>query len=302
MIDELRSMAIFATVVETGSFSAAGRRLHLGTSVVSYHVSELEKRLGVTLLYRSTRALSMTHEGERLLEAAQRMISAAADGLDTIADLSAEPSGALHLTAPAFLQNSPYEAAIWSFAERYNNVAITLRSSDKVDDIIGEGWDLAIRIGRLKDSALKARRLGDFERRLVASPAYLASVETIKTPKDLQHRGFVSIEMVPDTETMSYKDKQQTVSYDQIRIRVDTVRAARSAVLAGLGLQSLPLSEIADDLQQGRLVHVLPNWSLEKLGVFAVWPETGPRSALTRRLLEHIKNSISADKASRSPL
>lgn len=293
MIDELRSMAIFATVVEAGSFSAAGRRLRLGTSVISYHVSELEKRLGVTLLYRSTRALSTTYEGERLLYATQAMLAAAADGLDIIANLSAEPSGAINVTAPAFLINSPYEEAIWAFAQRYPNVSITLRSSDKVVDIIGEGWDLAIRIGRLKDSALKATKLGNFERRLVASPDYLACVDAIKAPKNLQNCEFVSIEMVPDTEIMSRNDEVVTVPYDRTRIIVDSVRAARSAVLAGLGLQSLPLSEIAEDLQQGRLVHVLPDWELEKLGVFAVWPEVGPRSALTRKLLEHIKNSIS---------
>lgn len=126
MIDDLRAIAIFAKVAEAGSFSAAGRALQLSTSVVSHHVKALETRHAVSLFHRSTRALSLTNEGKNLLQSANRMVEAAEEGLDAIADVSADPAGALRLILPAFLTGSPQERAIWDFARRYPNVAITL--------------------------------------------------------------------------------------------------------------------------------------------------------------------------------
>ncbi len=288
MIDELRSMAIFASVVETGSFSAAGRRLQLGTSVVSYHVTELEKKLGVTLLYRSTRSHSLTQEGKRVLEASQRMLKAASEGLDSVADISDEPAGALCITVPAFMLRGPYETAVWNFAATNPKVSIELRESDAVVDLIAEGVDLAIRLGRLKDSTLKARKLGEFERVLVASPDYLAKFPKIKTPKDLAQCELISISILSSKIMLAKGKKKASTSFEQSRIKVDSIGGVKAALLAGLGVQRMPLSEVEYDLEAGSLVEVLPQWKLENLGVYAVWPESGPRSALTRKLIEHI--------------
>lgn len=291
MIDELRAMAIFATVAETGSFSAAGRKLGLATSVISHHVSRLEERLGAALLYRSTRALSLTGDGHNLLEAAQRMISAAEDGLNRIADVSDEPSGALRLTMPAFVMNSVYEAAVWQFAARYPRVAMSLHSTDRMVDLVGEGYDLAIRLGNMKASALMSRKIGSFERRLVAAPSYLATIDPVIEIADLTRCDFVSIERLPDGITLIRGTETVDFIPERSRVQVNSVGAARSAVMAGLGLQRLPVTEIAADLAAGRLVQVLGEWRLPDLGVYAVWPETGKRSALTRRLVDHLAAS-----------
>lgn len=288
MIDELRAMAIFATVVECGSFSAAGRRLNLATSVVSHHVSRLEQRLGVALLYRSTRALSLTDDGRRLLECAQEMIAAAENGLNRMADASEEPAGVLRLTMPAFVMNSPQEAAAWQFAARHPRVTLLLHSTDRQVDLVGEGFDLAIRLGNMKPSALMARKIGSFERRLVAAPGYLNQIGAVDAVADLQRCDFVRMALLPETITLIRGLETVAFTPERSRVQVNSVGAARSAVIAGLGVQRLPVSEIAADLQAGRLVQLLPEWRLPDLGIYAVWPETGKRSALTRRLVDHL--------------
>lgn len=286
MIDDLRALAIFARVAEAGSFSAAGRALRLSTSVVSHHVKALETRHGVSLFRRSTRALSLTSEGQRLLEAAKRMVEAAEEGLDAIADISAEPAGALRLTIPAFLMDSPQERAIWRFARRYPNVAVTLHGSDEQINLIGQGFDMAIRLGAMSDSALRSLRIGTFERCLVAAPSYLETIERPVVPGDLARCDFVMLDMLPDRFVLRRGKEEVTVQPDQSRVLVNSISGARSAVLAGLGVQKLPMSAVAGDIAEGRLVRILPDWSLPTLGVHAVWPASSHRNSLVRLLLD----------------
>lgn len=288
MIDDLRALAIFAKVAEAGSFSAAGRALRLSTSVVSHHVKALETRHGVSLLRRSTRALSLTDEGQRLLNAARRMVEAAEEGLDAIADISADPAGALRLTAPAFLINSSQEAAVWRFARRHPNVAVTLHSSDERINLVAEGFDMAIRLGTMPDSALRSRKIGTFERCLVAAPSYLEAIQEPLVPEDLTRCDFVLLDMLTDKFVLQRGDEEVTVQPEQSRVLVNSVGGARSAVLAGLGVQKLPLSEVGEDLAARRLVRVLPEWSLPTLNIYAVWPASSHRNSLVRLLLEFL--------------
>lgn len=288
MIDDLRAIAIFAKVAEAGSFSAAGRALQLSTSVVSHHVKALETRHSVSLFHRSTRALSLTGEGKKLLDSARRMVEAAEEGLDAIADVSADPAGALRLTMPAFLTGSAQESAIWEFARRYPNVAVTLYSSDRQINLVAEGFDLAIRLGMMSDSALKSRKIGTFERCLVAAPSYLASIKRPVVPNDLAGCDFVLLEMLPDKFVLRRGSEEFTVQPEQSQVLVNSIGGARSAVLAGLGVQKLPISEISDDLAAGRLVRILPEWSVPTLNIYAVWPSSNHRSSLIKLLLDFL--------------
>ena len=223
-----------------------------------------------------------------MLKAAKRMVEAAEEGLDGIADISAEPAGALRLTLPAFLTNSPQESAIWRFARRYPNVAVTLHSSDEQINLVAEGFDMAIRLGAMSESALRSRKIGTFQRCLVAAPAYLETIEKPLAPQDLARCDFVSLEILPDKFVLVRDKEEVTVEPEQTRVLVNSISGARSAVLAGLGLQKLPMSEISDDLSSGRLVRVLPDWSLPTLNIYAVWPESSRRSSLARLLLEFL--------------
>lgn len=288
MIDNLRAMAIFATVAETGSFSAAGRQLRLATSGISQHVTKLEDRLGVTLFYRSTRSLSLTNDGKRLLEYAQRMMAAAGDGLNSIADISNEPAGALTVTLPAFMADSVYQQAIWDFMRRHHAVAITIKYLDRNFDLVAEGIDLALRMGDLPDSVLRTRRLGSFGRKIVCAPSYLASINKIATPADLKTCDFVMIDGLADQISLLKDGQEIIVPTNHGRVFVDNLAALSSALKAGLGVQRIPTSIVQDDLKSGTLVELLPNWSVPDLGTYAVWPDNSRRSSLTRLLIGHI--------------
>lgn len=287
MIDDLRSLAIFATVAEMGSFTAAARRLRLTTSVVSHHVSKLEQRLDVALLYRSTRSLSLTSEGRKLLPAAQDMVRAAEQGLEQIDEGGDHAAGELTLTMPAFMMSSLYEAAIWSFARAHPHVAINLHNSDRQVDLIREGYDLAIRLGELQDSTLQMRKLGSFKRKLVCAPSYLLAHGPVDTIEALRKCHFVEMDMVPDGLILEQAGERMEIHTSASRIRVNSIIAAHSVVLCGLAVQRLPLTQIEDDLKSGALVELLPEWSLPQLGVYAVWPETGSGN-LVRKLIEHL--------------
>ena len=287
MNDEFRGLAVFAAVADAGSFSAAGRQLKLSTSVVSHHVTKLESKLGVSLFYRTTRALSLTAEGQQIIDAARRMVSAGEEAMDALSGQSEQPVGALRVTLPAFGTSSAIHQAVWSFAKAHPMVALYLRSSDRAVDLVREGFDLAIRLGTLSDSTLRSRRIGSFHRRLVASPAYLKGRAPVRDIDDLVACDFISLAMIADSMTLNRKNEDVTVTLQNFRLEVDSVTAGKAAVLAGLGVMNLPLNEVEMELDTGELVEVAPKWKLPSLGIYAVWPDSGPQKMLTRRLIDH---------------
>jgi DNA-binding transcriptional LysR family regulator len=293
MIENYRGLAIFVAIAEAGSLSAAGRRLKLSTSVVSHHLSRLEGKLGVTLFFRSTRSMSLTPEGHSALGPARRMVAAGAEAVDAVSSSGHELVGALRITMPAWGEQMRTRQQLWEFARAHPMVAISLHSSDMPADLIKDGFDLGIRLGTLADSSLKSRRIDDFGRVLVAAPDYLAACTPIKTPDDLTTCDFIAVSMIPDAMTLSCEGKTVTVHPENIRLEVDTISSAKSAVLAGLGVRNLPLGEIEAELAAGRLVHVLPKWRLPELGVYAIWPDNGPQKTLTRRLIDHLLDNKS---------
>ncbi|WP_165814531.1 LysR family transcriptional regulator [Pararhodobacter oceanensis] len=288
MIEDFRGLAVFVAVAEAGSLTAAGKRLKLSTSVVSHHLSRLEEKLGVTLYFRSTRAMSLTPEGVLALDPARRMVAAGEEALGLIGSGSDEPVGTLRITMPAWGEQLHLRQALWTFARQHPLVKIVLHSSDAPADLVKEGFDLAIRLGTLADSSLKSRRLGHFETILAAAPAYLATRPPIQTPDDLIACDFIGVTMLPGSMMLLRGGEALTVEPERVRLEVDTIASARSAVLAGLGLRHLPRGEVAGDLEAGHLQRVLPDWSMPALGVYAVWPDSGPQKALTRRLIEDL--------------
>ncbi|WP_274594863.1 LysR family transcriptional regulator [Parasedimentitalea marina] len=155
MLDQLRQIAIFAKTVDHGSFRAAAKALRLSPSVVSHHITQLEAQLGVALLYRSTRKLSLTRDGERLIGAARKMIDAAETGLHAVSDLAPQPSGELRVTAPAVLAQSTIVRRIAKFSIAYPGVRLALDFSDLRREVIGEGIDVALRMGSSRIAPLR---------------------------------------------------------------------------------------------------------------------------------------------------
>lgn len=289
MIDELRALAIFAKVVETGSFRSAANMLKLSPSVVSHHVAQLEERLGVTLLYRSTRRLSLTYEGEKLFASAEAMLLAAENGLNSITHNATEPSGKLNLTVPALLTRSTLVKDIAAFAKAFPKVAFSINFTDVQQDVIREGIDLAIRIGDLKDSALKSKRLFDMKRKLVVAPNYMRDRNSPRRPQDLIEWEWIGVKMRPNTRTLiNQAGKIFAIDFEP-RITADSVDAVCQLAIAGLGLATPP-SFLADEgINQGYLVEPLPAWHVESIPVYAVWPPNASKESLTFKLIAFLE-------------
>lgn len=288
MISKLRGMAIFATVVDQGSFRAAATHLGLSSSWVSEAVSELEKEIGVTLIYRSTRSLSATPEGELLYEQAQVMLSAAEMGLDAVAPRSKDPSGVLRASLPAFVANTLLMDTIEEFAAEYPNITLKLDFSDHQRDLIGEGFDVGVRIGRLKDSELVSRNLGYVPRLLVVSKSYAARHDSPRHPSDLEGWEWVNFSARGEQFKLTDQDGQTVQIKGRGKTTVNSADATYQLVLRGFGISPLPENIVRDGIASGDLMHLLPKWSLEPLGLYAVWPARSQRENLTRLFLNFL--------------
>lgn len=290
MIDELRALAIFATVVEEGSFRSASQTLKLSPSVVSHHVAQLEERLGVTLLYRSTRRLSLTHEGEQLFASAKAMISAAEQGFNSIAHQATEPSGKLTITIPALLTRSPLVKDIADFAIAFPKVSFSMSFTDIQQDIIKEGIDLAIRMGSLKDSALKSKKLFNMQRTLVAAPAIMTHQKLPKRPQDLMTWDWIGLKMRPHMKTLIHQTTGKSVDIDfKPRIIADSVDAVCQLAVAGCGLATPPTFLVAEQIKHHHLIEPLPAWRPDPIPVYALWPPNVSKESLPFKLIRFLE-------------
>lgn len=291
MIDELRALAIFGTAVESGSFRAAARVLGLSPSVVSHHISALEARLGAALLYRSTRRISLTSEGELLFASVQNMMAAASQGLDVIARRSAEPSGRLTLTMPSFFARSALIARIHEFNLMYPRISVEVMFSDAPLDLVKDGIDMALRIGDLKDSSLKSKKIAEFERQLLVSPQYLANrAMTVRSPNDLVDVAWIGFRHRPHHRTLTHKTLGSVTIPFTPRLVVDSVDALAQFAIAGAGFATPPSFLVKQALASGHLVEPLPSWTVSSLDVFAVWPANASNSSASIRFLRFLEN------------
>ncbi|MEM6386218.1 MAG: LysR family transcriptional regulator [Pseudomonadota bacterium] len=288
MIDKLRAIAIFSTVVDQGTFRAAALHLGLGPSRVSETVSELEKELGVTLLYRSTRQLSLTHEGRLLHEKAQEMLSTVEAGLDAISPTSNDPKGALRITAPAFVTQTELMDQFASFAHAYPKIELEFDFSDAARDLIRDGFDVAIRAGWLEDSELMTRNIGRADRLLVASAAYIASHATPTHPSDLEQWDWIRFAVRPDQTQLTGPSGEQVMVTGASHVKVNSATALYEFAARGLGVTSIPENMACRGFERGELLHVLPEWTLAPLGFHAVWPDQSRRQNVTSLFVRHL--------------
>ncbi|MEM6988786.1 MAG: LysR family transcriptional regulator [Pseudomonadota bacterium] len=291
MIEKLRSIAIFSTVVDQGTFKAAATQLGLAPSRVSEAVSELEKNLGVTLLYRSTRRLALTHEGRLLHDKAQQMLRAAESGLDAINPSSTEPTGELRITAPAFVTQTALMDAFAEFAKAHPRVGLHFDFTDHARDLIRDGFDIAIRAGWLEDSDLLARNIGQVNRLLVASPDYVAARPAVEHPSDLESWDWVRFTMRSNTTELTAPDGTAVSVKGQSAMAVNSADALYEFCVRGLGVSAIPENLAKRGFAQGDLVEVLPDWSLRQLGLHAVWPDQSRRENLTLSFVRYMAES-----------
>jgi DNA-binding transcriptional LysR family regulator len=285
ILDELRGMAVFATVVRSGSFAAAARALGLTRAVVSHHVRVLETKIGVPLAQRSTRSFSLTPAGEAFRVHCERLLDEAHDGIRGMELLRAEPRGEVRITCSHHFGNKRILPALLVFRRRYPSIRLHVAMNDANVDLVRQGIELAVRAGPLADSDLVARRLVGEPTMLCAAPAYLRRFPTPASVADLaQHRWVV---YPPSQRSLKMQQDGQAVEVGVAGDIVTDSAAARLAfVLAGEGIARLPAYDAAQPLAAGELVRVLPQLETAPLDIFLVHGRRiGPSARLLRDFL-----------------
>lgn len=296
MLDQLRQVAIFAKTIDHGSFRGAARELGLSPSVVSHHVSQLEEYLGVALIYRTTRKLALTQEGERLLASTHPMFEAVEGVLSELSNSAESPAGELRIATPSILIHSQLTDKLAEFSIQHPGVKLILEYSDERQDIITGGYDIAIRMGLLDKSSSSKRTLFQVQRRLIASRGYLKNCPRVSKPQEVVDWDWIELTPVRHIKPTFRKSKSK-----QIKIKPTAHIAANDALAvyhlarAGAGLAVVPEFLAEEDIASGVVEYVLPDWKLEPIEVFAAWPSNAPKNGLINLLV----NAISPDQSLR---
>lgn len=273
---DLDAMAVFTQVVESQGFSAAARVLQRSKSAVSKEVGRLEERLGQRLLNRTTRRLSLTEAGAVYLEGCQRMLAEAAAAEQAVSRLAESPRGTLRVNAPMSFGMAHLAPLLPVLLRRCPDLSIDLTLNDRLVDLVEEGYDLGIRIGRLTDSSLVARRLAPARHFLAATPAYLASRGHPEQPRDLGQHDCLIYSYLTEGPTWRFHHRDGRTARVTVRGRLtaNNGEALLAAALAGAGVAALPSFLLAEALRDGRLVPLLAGWRLgsDDAGVYAVFP------------------------------
>ncbi|HIJ61306.1 MAG TPA: LysR family transcriptional regulator [Rhodospirillaceae bacterium] len=289
-MDRLDSMEAFVRVAEIGSFSGAAHRLGISKSVISRQISALETRLGARLFHRTTRSLSLTEVGLAYLERCQRILSDIEEADGSVSALQATPRGRLRVNAPMSFAIHHLAPLVPSFLERYPEVDLDMEMNDRYVNLIEEGFDLAIRIGRLEDSSLIARQLAPSRLVLCASPDYLRHHGRPETPDDLATHCCLTYSARTLASEWRFQDsrgKRWTVEIKG-RLRANNGDLLREAALAGIGLVRLPTFLCGRDLQAGRLVSLLTEYVPQDMAIHAVYPHNRHLSPKVRAFVDFL--------------
>lgn len=289
-MNSFKEIEAFVSVATRGSLSAAARMDGVTPAMMGRRIDALEARLGVKLLVRTTRKLSLTFEGSAFLEDCQRILNELANAEASVSLGGVKASGHIKVSAPAGFGRRHVAPVVRQFLEGHPEVTCTLDLSDRVVDLINEGVDCAVRIGGMGDSSLVQVRLAEMHRVIVASPAYLARRGTPNRPEDLlqhdclsltQQRGWLLRDASDPTVATTLKVSG--------RFECNDGAVLHDWVLAGLGLAWRSMWEVGADLAEGRLVSVLDDYATAPMGVFAVFPQRRHLPLRVRLLIDALK-------------
>ncbi len=289
MLDQLRQVAIFAKTIDHGSFRGAAAELDLSPSVVSHHVSQLEASLGVALIYRTTRKLALTKEGELLLGSTRLMFETVESVLSELSSTATNPAGELRLATPSILIQSQLTDMFAAFSTKHPGIKLVLDYSDERKDIIAGGYDIAIRMGLRKKGSTKVRALFPVQRRLVASSSYLKNRPKVKSPEDLVNWDWIELSPVRHIKPTFKNSRSKQVSIKPTaHIAANDALAVYHLARAGAGLAVVPEFLIEAGTASGDVKYVLPDWKLDPIEVFAEWPSNAPKNGLINLLIDEI--------------
>lgn len=289
MTDRWLEIDVFTRVAESGSFSRAAHALGLSQPSTSRIVSGLESRLGVKLLLRTTRNVALTEAGAAFLERARQAAADLEDAEDAARGIDSL-RGTIRFAVPIMYGTRAVIPVLPGFLERYPDLRVEITMRDERQNLVAAGVDLAIRMGTLEDSTFGARQIASVPRVLVASPAYLAKRGVPEVPEDLAlHDAILHEQSFAEKSTAKlFKAGTEEVVTLRGRVRIDAAPGILAAATAGLGIANVTTIMSAQERQDGSLVQLLPDYELEPLKAFAVFPSGPKPSAKVRALVSHL--------------
>lgn len=289
---DLNAAAVFVKVIQFGSFSKAARAAEMPVSTVSAKVAALEKALGVSLIQRTTRKLHLTESGQIFFRHAVRALAELQQAKALTQEAQGGIRGRLKITAPVEIGMSTLADAISNFVVKHPETHVEMILTDRVVDLVGEGVDLALRMGELKDSTLISKRIGMSGNHAYASPAYLKKAAPLRKPQDLEnHSCLVFTNIYDGFWTLEKSGAVQKVAVNGVFAANNLVAIHRVAA-DGRGVALLPPFLCQEDVEKKRLVQVLEGWATRKAAIQLVYPQQTflPRS--TRALVDHLAETL----------
>lgn len=289
-MDQLRGMQIFRTVAECKSFTLAAERLDLPRPTVTNAVQAIERQLGVRLLQRTTRKVSLTVEGQVYFDRCSRVL-ADVDDLNNLFSATTKPHGVVRVDLPERMAHRQLIPRLPEFFARYPDLQLRVGASDRFADLVGEGIDCAVRVGTLRDSGLIAKRIGQMEQINLAAPAYLAAHGTPHTPADLPHHlavNFYSSQTGRDMEWEYVDDGVVKTVGMRAQVAVASSEAYLACCRAGLGMIQVPRLGLEPELASGELAEVMPVWRPAPLPVSVVYSHNRHLSARVRAFVDWV--------------
>lgn len=297
-MDHISRVGIFVEVVKQQSFAGAARALGITTSAVSKQVQNLEDALGIKLLHRTTRLVTLSEEGAFYYHRARQALEDLAEVERELADCNSSPRGTLKINIPLSFGEAYLRAPIAAFAKEYPQVRLEVSLDDRMVDVMGEGFDLVVRIGVIEDSSLIKRKLADCPILLCASPEYLARHGEPQTPDDLAHHQMITFNRHGSGGDWRWKHRKSgktgLTNYDGV-FRANTAAMMQEAALQGVGIAILPIFSAATYLQSGQLKAVLPEYDTHPAREIALlYPPNRHGSTKTRLFIDWLASACKA--------
>jgi DNA-binding transcriptional LysR family regulator len=301
-MDRFQEMRAFAAVVDAGSFVGGADALQVSKAAISRQVADLETRLGVRMLHRTTRRLSLTPEGEVFYARCREVLAALEEAEAETTARSGEAVGALKVSAPVSF-GLLHLAPLWGdFLQQHPAVTLELALSDRMVDLVEEGFDLAVRIARLPDSSLVSRRLSSTRMVLCATPGYLERHGLPAHPDDLARHQVLAYSLLASGNAWEFKGPDGTATVKvRPRMYTNSGDTCRTVALLHQGIILQPSFLIGADLRAGTLVEVLPEWKSLELGIYAVYPTRKHVLPKVRLLIDYLLASLAGNDWSGAP-